>query len=592
MKFFKKSRTGRTLQYFLEIFFKRRWAIFVNLTFTPIAIFFGEILVGYYFGLLFQKLTEFKTGGDVGALYHIAWTIIGFYLLQVAFYRVNDYTAMWRQSNGLRDLEQSIFRRLPIYSYRFFSETYGGALVSQVNRFLKAYEEFDNVIIFDYLGDFSRVVLSAGILLFIAPPLGVLLAVWAPIFVFVVVYASMKKSHATRADAAADSKVIAYLADAITNMVTIKTFARSKYESEKFNAVSVDRYKKRLRSWWLNTRTRNFRWVAAIVFYIAYIFLSINLVAEGSITPAAMIAGQIYVFAIFNGLLRLHQVVQRTEQLFADAAELTDVLDLTPELEDPKNPEKPRISKGLIEFNSVKFKYPKSSKDVFGSLDLRIKPGEKVGLVGHSGSGKSTITRLALRFLDIQGGEILIDGQNITHITQDDLRENIAYIPQEPILFHRSLRDNIAYGREDATDEEIHEASRLAYADNFIKDLPEQYDTLVGERGVKLSGGEKQRVAIARAMLTRAPILILDEATSALDSKSEKYITKALDKLMEGRTTIVIAHRLSTIRKLDRIIVLKDGKIIEEGRHKELLDLRGEYAELWSHQTGNFLDSE
>jgi ATP-binding cassette subfamily B protein len=168
----------------------------------------------------------------------------------------------------------------------------------------------------------------------------------------------------------------------------------------------------------------------------------------------------------------------------------------------------------------------------------------------------------------------------------------MAYIPQEPLLFHRTLMENIAYGREDATKEEVYRASKLAYADNFVQELPDTYDTLVGERGVKLSGGEKQRVAIARAMLTRAPILILDEATSALDSKSEKLITKALDELMKGRTTIVIAHRLSTIRKMDRIIVLKDGKIIEDGTHEDLLSQDGEYAELWNHQSGNFLDAE
>jgi ATP-binding cassette subfamily B protein len=402
----------------------------------------------------------------------------------------------------------------------------------------------------------------------------------------------MKKSHMTRTDAAADSKVIAFLSDAITNMVTIKTFARTRLEAKNFKEISSDRYKKRYRSWRFNSHIRDIRWVVALSFYITYILLSIHLVAQGSITPAAMVAGQIYVFVIFGSLLTLHIVVQRTEQLFADAAELTDILYLEPELKDPENPEKIKINKGLIEFNSVEFKYPNTSKNVFKGLDLEIQSGQRVGLVGHSGSGKSTITRLVLRFFDIKDGKILIDGQNITHITQDDLRRNIAYIPQEPILFHRSIKDNIAYGREDATDEEIYEACRLAYADDFIQYLPNKYDTLVGERGVKLSGGEKQRVAIARAMLTRAPILILDEATSALDSKSEKYITKALDKLMNGRTTIVIAHRLSTIRKLDRIIVLKNGEVIENGTHKELLELGGEYSELWSHQTGNFLDSE
>ena len=570
---------------------KRRFMLAVNLTFTPAAIFFGEILVGYYVGILFQRIVQFRVGNSAGELYHLGWIIIGCFFVQFVFFRFNDYTAIWRQSNNLRDLEQYIFAKLPRYSYRFFSETYGGALVSQINRFLKSYEEFDDVVIFDYLEALSRVILATIVLLFIAFPLGILLAAWATLFIFVLVYSSVKKAHITRADAAADSKVIAFLSDAITNMVTIKTFAKSRQETKSFNKVSDDRFQKRWRSWKINAYIRDVRWQVTLWFFVAYILLSIHLVVNGSIKPSIVVAGQIYVFAIFNSLMSLHTVIQRTEQLFADAAELTEVLDMPQELTDPVDPERPRINKGLIEFDAVSFRYPKTSKDVFDNLSFKIEPGQRVGLVGHSGSGKSTITRLLLRFLDIQAGNIRIDGQDIKNITQDDLRNGIAFVPQEPLLFHRSLRDNIGYGREGATDKEIIEASKLAYADDFIQQLPAGYETFVGERGVKLSGGEKQRVAIARAILTDCPILVLDEATSALDSKSEEYIKRALDKLMKGRTTVVIAHRLSTIRKLDRIIVIHNGKIIEDGTHDELLERGGEYSELWNHQSGNFLGS-
>ena len=587
----KKTRTGRTLHYFLQVLKKRKLALSVNIIAPVLALFFGEILLGYTFGQLVQKLVEFEIGDSTAELYRLAWIILVLYIMHIIFFRINDYVSQWRIASGLRDLEQYIFSRLPLHSYRFFSETYGGSLVSQVNRFLKSYHEFERVVFFNYLEDFARIVLSAGILFFIAPALGVLLAVWAVIFIFSVSYLSMKKAHITRIEATADSKVVASLSDVITNMITVKTFARARLEAKNFQGISADRYKKRLRSWMVNAHIRDFRWFVTLIFFVTYIFLSIHLVINGSITPATMVASQIYVFAIIHSLLELHMVIQSTEQLFADAAELTDVLDMDPELSDPEHPEKPRIKEGRLEFNSVGFKYPDAKTNVFSSLKLEIPSGQKVGLVGHSGSGKSTLTRLILRFQDIQGGEVLIDGQNIAHITQEDLRKNIAYIPQEPILFHRSLMENIRYGRENATDKEVYEAARLSYADEFIKKSPHGYETLVGERGVKLSGGEKQRIAIARAMLTRAPILILDEATSALDSKSEKLITEALDKLMKGRTTIVIAHRLSTIRKLDRIIVLKDGDVIEDGAHKALLQQKGEYAELWSHQTGNFLDS-
>jgi len=227
---------------------------------------------------------------------------------------------------------------------------------------------------------------------------------------------------------------------------------------------------------------------------------------------------------------------------------------------------------------------------LFDKFNLKINSGEKIGLVGHSGGGKTTITRLLLRFMDIESGQILIDNQDISKMSQHDLRMQIGYVPQEPIMFHRSILENIRYGRLEASDTEVHQAAQMAHATEFIEKLPQQYQTLVGERGIKLSGGQRQRVAIARAMLKNAPILILDEATSALDSENEKAIQGALWKLIEGRTTIVIAHRLSTIQKMDRIIVLEDGKIAEEGSHRKLLLKNGVYAGLWKHQSGGFLE--
>ena len=272
---------------------------------------------------------------------------------------------------------------------------------------------------------------------------------------------------------------------------------------------------------------------------------------------------------------------------------MTRVLD-EPRLvaDDPDAPEL-KVTEGAIDFEHLSFAYRDAvaGESVFDDLTLHVAAGQRVGLVGKSGSGKTTLTKLLLRLDDVQGGRVLVDGQDVSRCTQQSLRRQVAYVPQEALLFHRSIRENIAYGRPNATDEQIREAARLANATEFIDRLPRGFDTMVGERGVKLSGGQRQRVAIARAILTDAPILVLDEATSALDSESEALVQEALENLMRGRTSIVVAHRLSTVAALDRIVVLADGEIVEDGTHAQLVEAGGEYASLWSRQTGAFLEA-
>ena len=278
----------------------------------------------------------------------------------------------------------------------------------------------------------------------------------------------------------------------------------------------------------------------------------------------------------------------RLSKSFSNASEMVEIIDSPIDISDPKDPEVLKMKEGQIIFDHVVFAY-KQGSGILNDFNLNIEAGERIGVVGTSGAGKSTITKLILRFSDVNLGSIKIDGQDIRNVTQDDLRSMIAYVPQDPILFHRTLKENIAYGKPDASDEDIIEASKRAHAHEFIQGLPQGYDTLVGERGIKLSGGERQRVAIARAMLKNAPILILDEATSSLDSVSETHIKYALDALMQGRTTIVIAHRLSTIEKMDRIIVMEKGEIVEQGSHGELIKRKGIYHNFWSHQYGGFI---
>ncbi len=299
-----------------------------------------------------------------------------------------------------------------------------------------------------------------------------------------------------------------------------------------------------------------------------------------------------YSQAVQGELWELNHVFKGFNKSFGDAYEMTLILDSPNEVTDTPDAYELEIENAAIDFHDVTFQHKDAKEPIFENFNLKIKPGERVGLVGVSGSGKTTLTKLLLRFADVDEGEISISEQDIKRVTQHSLRTNIAYVPQETSLFHRSIADNIAYGQPGARMDEIKQAARLANADEFISDLPQGYETLVGERGVKLSGGQRQRIAIARAILKNAPILVLDEATSALDSESEALIQGALEELMQGRTSVVIAHRLSTVASLDRIVVLENGKIVEQGRHDELLTRDGVYKKLWDRQSGAFMKEE
>ncbi|MBL8122009.1 ATP-binding cassette domain-containing protein [Candidatus Saccharibacteria bacterium] len=307
------------------------------------------------------------------------------------------------------------------------------------------------------------------------------------------------------------------------------------------------------------------------------------------------IAGLIFTYTYLSrttdAMFGIASVIRTFEQAFLDAAPMTKLLAQPCTVLDIPNAPELMVKTGSIDIRQARFSYGDTTDAVFSKLTLHIAAGERVGLAGPSGGGKSTLTKLLLRFADLENGSICIDGQDIAKVTQRSLRSHIAYVPQEPFLFHRSLRDNIAYGIEGASDAQILDAARRAHALEFIETMPKGLDTIVGERGVKLSGGQRQRIAIARAILKDAPILILDEATSALDSESEHYIQSSLEDLMKNRTVIVIAHRLSTIAKLDRIVVLKQGKVVEDGPHEKLIKAGGTYAKLWAHQSGGFIDA-
>jgi ATP-binding cassette subfamily B protein len=390
----------------------------------------------------------------------------------------------------------------------------------------------------------------------------------------------------------ATKEVTGHLADTIVNAQTVKTFAHEQKELRQHRKLNDTLEAMRVSDWRLAATTGNNRMIVLFIMQLVYIFILIHAVHRDPSLLGIGIFAFSFTITISYRLFDLNAFIRNIEDGLLQASPITEVMLSRPEITDKPAAGKLRVKNGKIDFKNVEFQYEDSDKhqSVFKNLDLDVQPGEKIGLVGPSGGGKSTLTRLLLRFEDVIDGSIEIDGQNIASVTQSSLRETISYVPQEPLLFHRPIRDNIAYGSAAATDKQIQQAAKWANASEFIDKLSGKYDTVVGERGVKLSGGQRQRIAIARAMLKDAPILVLDEATSALDSESEKLIQTALWKLMEGRTAIVIAHRLSTIQKMDRIIVLDDGRIVEEGSHKELLEKKGVYATLWGHQSGGFIE--
>jgi len=419
--------------------------------------------------------------------------------------------------------------------------------------------------------------------------LGAISVVWVFFIILVNYLFSIYKLKYDIKRSEQDSKVTGVLADSVTNNVNIKLFCGYDRERKYFGDENNKLQELRRFTWNLASIFNAVQAIFMIGLEIGIMYFAVKLWQKGLVTIGDFVLIQSYIFALFNRFWNFGKIIRRFYEGLGDAEEMTEVLNTPHEIVDKKGAKELNVKNGEIEFVDAEFNY-NETRNILSGLFFKIKSKEKVALVGPSGAGKSTIVKLLLRMHDITSGSVLIDGQKISDVTQDSLWKNISLVPQEPILFHRSLMENIRYGKPEATNKEVISAAKLANCHNFIEGLPEGYNTFVGERGIKLSGGERQRVAIARAILRSAPILVLDEATSSLDSESEKLIQIALDDLMKDKTVIVIAHRLSTIMRMDRIVVIDDGKILEQGTHKELiLNKQGLYFNLWMVQAGGFI---
>ncbi len=508
---------------------------------------------------------------------------------QLIGWRINLFLNWTMETAAQRDLYRRIFTTLTEQSLTFHADRFGGALVSQTTKLIGAFERFWDTIFFQVMPSFTSVVAAITILGFIFWQYAVVLAVVSVIFGMAVFFGSRFMLKRNKEEAQANTATNAHVADAISNVMTIKSHGHEAEELEMLDINTATWQEKSL------STMRGFLGVSSIysgiitLLNISALVAAIWAAEHQVVSIGTVYLAITYTFTVARQLWEMNGIMRNYNRIMGDAHDMTEILALAPEVQNISE-RSLKVTQGTIAFTNTTFTHSGSKSPIFKDFNLVIKPGERVGLVGHSGSGKTTLTRLLLRFADVKHGSIFIDDTNIAEITQQSLRQNIAYVPQEPLLFHRRLRDNIAYGKPDATDAEIIEAASQANAMEFINDLPDGLETMVGERGVKLSGGQRQRIVIARAILKNAPILVLDEATSALDSESEKLIQDSLNNLMEGRTSIVIAHRLSTIAKLDRIVVLDHGIIAEEGTHNALLKKNGTYAKLWAHQSGGFIE--
>jgi len=551
---------------------------FIANVFVPIFYkdFFDE-LAGGPSGLAMQRL--FDIIAVIAALHAVAWI----------FGRIGIFCANAMQSKVGARLKQNSFDYMMLHSRDFFANNFSGSLVQRTNRFSRAFIRITDVVLFDLM---QLVITTGGAIIvtaFIAPKISIIIAVWIGFFtVFNLVFSRLKVKYDIIA-AAADSKTTGLLADDISNYSSITLFNGYRHESKRFRQTSNDQARKMQFTWDLwsiinMVQVGSTYLVEFLIFYYGIIFWQ-----KGAITLGTFSLIQIYIVGVSHQLWSMNRIIREIYESLADSKEMMEILTLPHEIIDKPEAFDLKNVQGAIEFRETCFCF-NETRMVLDNLNLSIKAGEKLALVGPSGTGKTTLVGLLLRIHDPARGSVRIDGQDIKTVTLESLRENISLVPQDPVLFHRTIMENIRYGRPDASEEEVIQAARGAHCDEFVDLMPQKYETYVGERGVKLSGGERQRIAIARAILKRAPILVLDEATSSLDSRSEILIQDALAKLMDNCTTIAIAHRLSTIRRMDRIIVMENGGIAETGTHQALIRKKNSlYKQLWTLQAGGFI---
>ncbi len=582
------SNTKQTIKIFLSHSWHYKYQMITVLASVILATILNLILPLFY-KEFFDGLSLGFSNENIQHLFRILYWVLAINFLGWIMWRISTFTANNFESRVMSDLSNYCYQNLFKHSFNFFNNNFVGSLTKKVRYLHRSYEIVADTFIWNVLRMIIIISVVSIVLTWRNYWLGLLVVIWLVVFLSVNFFFTLYKLKYDIKRSEAETAVTAYLADTVTNNNTVKLFNGYGREIKGYARTIENLRKLRRFTWDLDAIFEAVQGFLMITFEVGILFLALNLWSKGVLTLGDFVLIQTYVISLFDRIWDFGKVIRRLYEALADADEMTEILLQPFEIKDAIGAKKLKVKDGMIQFVDVDFHYHQT-RQVLNKFNLKIESREHIALIGPSGAGKTTVVRLILRQHDVFGGKVLIDGQDISKVTQESLWENISLVPQDPILFHRSLRENIAYGKVGASEKEIIAAAKAAHCHEFIAQLPEGYDTFVGERGVKLSGGERQRVAIARAILRQAPILVLDEATSSLDSESETLIQDALTNLMKNKTVIVIAHRLSTIKKMDRIIVVEDGRISEEGSHQDLIKKgNGIYKHLWQLQAEGFI---
>ena len=580
------------LRIYYKLVLEYKWYFILMILVVSILEFVG-VIEKYLFKVLIDNSTGYignslTKDAFIGILVIIASIYIGMVLVKSTsyFFRVR----LDNKINGdmILDLKNRFFEHIIFLSHRFHTTHKTGSMISRVNRGTRAIEVINDFFIFNVISFFIQLAIVSAALFYFKPVFALIVLIIATLFIFNGLYTANKQQIPRLNANLAEDIEKGVMADIFTNVDSVKYYANEKFVSNKYGDLALNSKKKSMVLWNIDSYFRSSQSLILSIGTFTLIFLSVLMLLRGELDLGTLT----FIYITYGGLTGyLFEFISGFKRFtvgIGDLDSLYQYKQLTNDIKDKPNAKNLKINKGEIQIKNLAFKY--HDRNIINDINLIIKPGEKVALVGHSGSGKTTLVKLLYRFYDSNSGEILIDGKNINGFKQESLRRELSIVPQECILFDDTIYNNILFSNPKASKEEVFRAIKFAQLDDFIKILPDKYNTIVGERGVKLSGGEKQRVSIARALLANRKVLVLDEATSSLDSHTEHEIQQDLEKLMKGRTSIIIAHRLSTIMKADKIVVMERGKIVQIGKHRELINQRGVYKELWNLQKGGYIE--